>query len=74
MVDKLEAKGLIVRQASEEDRRAQVLHVTAKGADLVRKATHKIVEAESALLPLSPANRRSSPSCCTRWRWRARAP
>jgi len=54
MVDKLEAKGLIARQASEEDRRAQVLHVTAKGADVVRKATRKIVEAESALLPLSP--------------------
>src|SRR5689334_7060550 len=39
MVDRLEGKGLIARQASEEDRRAQVLHVTPKGADLVRKAT-----------------------------------
>src|SRR5215217_5172309 len=55
MVDKLEAKGLIARQASKEDRRAQVLHVTAKGEDLVRKATRNIVEAESASLPLSPA-------------------
>jgi DNA-binding MarR family transcriptional regulator len=54
MVDKLEAKGLIARRASEEDRRAQVLHVTTKGADVVRKATRKIVDAESALLPLSP--------------------
>jgi DNA-binding MarR family transcriptional regulator len=53
MVDRLEAKGLIARQASEEDRRAQVLHVTAKGADLVRRATQRIVDAESSALPLS---------------------
>jgi DNA-binding MarR family transcriptional regulator len=53
MVDRLEGKGLVARQASEEDRRAQVLHVTAKGADLVRKATQRIVAAESASLPLT---------------------
>src|SRR3954468_9982075 len=39
IVERLEAKGLIGRQASEQDRRAHVLHVSAKGADLVRKAT-----------------------------------
>lgn len=54
MVDRLESKGLVARSASEEDRRAQVLHVTAKGADLVRKATRKIVQAEGELLPLTP--------------------
>jgi DNA-binding MarR family transcriptional regulator len=54
MVDKLEAKHLIARQASKEDRRAQVLHVTAKGADVVRQATRRILDAESASLPLSP--------------------
>ena len=53
MVDRLEAKGLIVREASEQDRRAHVLHVTGKGAELVRKATQKIVAAESAALPLT---------------------
>jgi DNA-binding MarR family transcriptional regulator len=53
MVDRLEGKGLIARQASEEDRRAQVLHVTAKGADLVRKATQRILDAEGSSLPLS---------------------
>ena len=53
MVDRLESKGLVARQASESDRRAQVLHVTNKGAELVRKATQKIVEAESATLPLT---------------------
>jgi DNA-binding MarR family transcriptional regulator len=35
----------VARQASEEDRRAQVLHVTAKGAELVRKATRKMARA-----------------------------
>ena len=54
MVDRLEKKGLIARDASEEDRRTHVLHVTAKGADLVRKATRKIVQAEAAQLPLTP--------------------
>jgi DNA-binding MarR family transcriptional regulator len=53
MVDRLESKGLIARQASEEDRRAQVLHVTAKGAELVREATQRIVAAESTSLPLT---------------------
>jgi len=53
IVDRLEGKGLIARQASEQDRRAHVLHVTAKGADLVRKATQRIVAAESASLLLT---------------------
>ncbi len=54
MVDRLEGKGLIARKASEEDRRSQVLHVTAKGAELVRKATQDIVAAEAVALPLTP--------------------
>ena len=54
IVDRLEAKGLIAREASEQDRRTHVLHVTAKGAELVRKSTQRIVAAESSTLPLSP--------------------
>lgn len=53
MVDRLEGKGLIARRPSEEDRRAHVLHVTTKGAELVRKATQKIVQAEGETLPLT---------------------
>ena len=53
MVDRLETKGLVARRASEEDRRAHVLHVTPRGAELVRKATQKIVQAESESLPLT---------------------
>ena len=55
IVDRLEGKGLVAREASEQDRRAHVLHVTPKGAELVRKATQRIVAAESATLPLSAA-------------------
>lgn len=54
IVDRLEGKGLIAREASEQDRRAHVLHVTPDGADVVRRATQKIVTAEGASLPLSP--------------------
>lgn len=54
MVDRLEGKGLIARKASQEDRRSQVLHVTAKGAELVRKATQNILAGEAAALPLTP--------------------
>jgi len=53
IVDRLETKGLIARGASEEDRRAHVLHVTGKGAELVRKATQRIVAAEGDTLPLT---------------------
>src|SRR5262245_26524466 len=52
MVDRLEARGLIARTQSESDRRSQVLHVTPKGAELVRKATESILEAERKLLQL----------------------
>lgn len=53
IVDRLEGKGLIARAPSDQDRRAHVLHVTTKGAELVRKATQRIVAAESEALPLT---------------------
>ena len=57
MVDRLEARGLVARQQSESDRRTQVLHTTAKGAELVRKATERIIEAEKEALPLTAGER-----------------
>jgi DNA-binding MarR family transcriptional regulator len=54
MVDRLESRGLIARQQSASDRRAQVLHTTAKGATLVRKTTQLIIDAEKAALSLTP--------------------
>ena len=55
-VDKLEARGLVRRQPSPTDRRAQVLHATPEGEALARQATQSILEAErAALSTLSPA-------------------
>lgn len=56
-IDKLEARGLVRRQPSPTDRRAQVLQATPEGEALARQATHSILEAERAMLAsaLSPA-------------------
>lgn len=54
MVERLETRGLIARTPSETDRRAHILHVTPKGGELVRKATEKVLRAESEVLPLTP--------------------
>ncbi len=53
VVDRLEARGLIAREQSAQDRRTQVLQTTPKGADLVRKATDRILQTEKETLPLS---------------------
>jgi len=53
LVDRLVSRGLVQRKASSEDRRAQILTVTPSGAELVRKATERIVTAERAALALS---------------------
>ena len=53
LVDRLESRGLVARNASDADRRAQVLSVTRTGAALVRKATSLILAAENAALPLT---------------------
>ena len=54
LVDRLVARGFVQRKANSEDRRAQVLTATRHGAELVRKATERIVAAERAALALSP--------------------
>ena len=57
-IDKLEARGLVRRQPSATDRRAQVLQATPEGEALARQATQAILEAErTALTTLSPAER-----------------
>lgn len=57
MVDRLEARGLVKREQSAEDRRTQVLHTTPQGADLVRKSTERIIEGEKTALPLTAGER-----------------
>jgi DNA-binding MarR family transcriptional regulator len=53
IVDRLVARALVQRKASAQDRRAQILTATRTGAELVRKATERIVEAERAALALT---------------------
>jgi DNA-binding MarR family transcriptional regulator len=53
IVDRLEARGLLARKASEKDRRARVLSVTRAGADTVRRATDRILAVEKSALALS---------------------
>ncbi|MBI5279091.1 MAG: MarR family transcriptional regulator [Burkholderiales bacterium] len=57
IVDRLEARGLIARTHSEQDRRTQVLHTTRAGAELVREATERIIAAEKAELPVTQGER-----------------
>jgi DNA-binding MarR family transcriptional regulator len=54
LVDRLVGRGLVQRKASDEDRRAQILTVTRAGAELVRRATERIVAAERTALALTP--------------------
>ena len=53
LLDRLQERGLVERKASDEDRRAQVLSVTRKGAELARKATDRILTAERATCGLT---------------------
>lgn len=58
VIDRLEAKGLLLRSVSERDRRARLLRLTAKGERLLA-ASRPVVEALQAkiLAPLSAVER-----------------
>jgi len=45
-IDKLEQRGLVKREKSETDGRAQQLRVTPKGQQLAAKATARLIEGE----------------------------
>jgi DNA-binding MarR family transcriptional regulator len=49
-IDRLEERGLVQRERSETDRRAQHLDVTATGRQLVAKATQQLHDGERDLL------------------------
>ncbi len=49
-VDRLEARGLLRRERSESDRRAQMLHATQKGKQLANTALTKLLKAEKEAL------------------------
>jgi DNA-binding MarR family transcriptional regulator len=57
-IDRLERRGLVQRERSTTDRRAQHIRTTARGAALARDAVQRIVAGESAALAgLSAAER-----------------
>ena len=49
IVDKLESRGLIVRQSAENDRRIKMLAVTAKGRELRERLNTRLLVAPAAL-------------------------
>ena len=49
-IDRLEGRGLVKRERSETDRRAQHIRATTKGARLAREAAQMLKEAERAAL------------------------
>jgi DNA-binding MarR family transcriptional regulator len=50
LVDELEAKGLLERQANETDRRRYALHLTAKGKSVLQTIGNLVPEHQNALL------------------------
>jgi len=58
LVDRLEARGLVVRQASGTDRRVKVLQLTPAGQRVRAKVTGQLADAPAALDRLSPREQR----------------
>jgi DNA-binding MarR family transcriptional regulator len=51
-IDRLEAQGWVVRRRDDNDKRAQQLRLTARGADLVTKATEQVLLGEQEAFAL----------------------
>ena len=58
IVDKLESRGLIVRQSAENDRRIKVLAVTAKGRELRERLCARLMMAPPAIAAMPADVRR----------------
>ena len=57
-VDRLEQRGLVERREAREDRRARVVHLTAEGRKLIRKAfAGHAADLERAAATLAPRER-----------------
>jgi DNA-binding MarR family transcriptional regulator len=58
VIDRLEARGLLLRQASPEDRRVRLLQLTADGEALLAAIRPDVLQAQEQMLnPLSDAER-----------------
>ena len=59
VIDRLEARGLMRRQVSPDDRRVRLLQLTDEGAAVLAAAAPDIVSAQERILsPLTPAERK----------------
>lgn len=58
IVDKLESRGLIVRQGAENDRRIKMLAVTAQGRELRERLCARFTVPPAAVDSMPPASRR----------------
>jgi len=58
VIDRLEARGLLQRVASTEDRRVRLLNLTADGQGLLRSMGPSVLRAQQRMLePLGPSQR-----------------
>ena len=58
VIERLEAKKLIDRKASAEDKRVKLLHLTRAGATILREVMQLVARAQARMLePLKPADR-----------------
>jgi MarR family transcriptional regulator, lower aerobic nicotinate degradation pathway regulator len=58
VIDRLEARGLLLRSANPDDRRVRLLALTDAGQTLLREATPAMLRAQQRILaPLPPAER-----------------
>ncbi len=58
VIDRLEARGLVRRNASPEDRRVRLLEATASGIELLDAALPAVLRTQDRILqPLSPSER-----------------
>lgn len=58
VVDRLEARGLLVRSASPDDKRVRLLSLTTEGEQLLAQAIPKMKKAQEMILaPLTPRQR-----------------
>ena len=65
VIDRLEAKRWVVREAGQKDRRTKLVSLTAAGAALLRRVAREVDAVQAALMaPLAPTERRAFERLC----------
>jgi MarR family transcriptional regulator, lower aerobic nicotinate degradation pathway regulator len=60
VIERIEAKGLVERKPSPDDKRIKLLHLTRSGAALLREIVPAVDRAQARMLqPLKPADRKT---------------